>query len=189
MKDDIIRSYIDSDLVDTAKETAEAIGDYVADANRAYVDVATNVAREAGNLAVSAHNTLMDSAAGLAEGVEQYASEAYSSLKAQFASSANASSGAQAQAITMTAEEAFKNLPAISACDMPPEVQSLIEVKMSEELFRKYFEELKEQGSLDKVVGYLKNQPVAEEPATAATPDIELDRNSPAVANRLPSLG
>ncbi|OJU50105.1 MAG: hypothetical protein BGO03_09555 [Mesorhizobium sp. 61-13] len=189
MKDDIIRNYIDRDLIDTAKETAESIGDYVADANRRYVDVATDMAREAGNLAVSAHNTLVDSATGLAEGVEQYASEAYSSLKAQFASSANAISGAEAQAITMTAEEAFKNLPATSACDMPPEVQSLIEVKMSEELFRQHFEELKEQGSLREVMDFLKSQPLAEEPATTATPDIELDRNSPAVANRLPSLG
>jgi hypothetical protein len=186
MKDDIVGKILDSE---TIKGAATGVSDYVADTHKVYADVATNAVREAGDLAVSAHEALVDAATAVAEGVGQYAAQASASLKGQFTSWFNTNSGAEAQAVTMTAQEAFRNLPATGACDMPPEVQSLIEVKMSEELFRQHFEDLKAQGSLQQVVDYLKRQPVAEEAAPAATPDVELDRSSPTIAARLPSLG
>jgi hypothetical protein len=186
MKDDIITKILDSE---TVKDAATGVGDYLADTHTIYSEVATNAARQAGQLAVSAHDALVDAATAVTDGVQDYASEAAASLKGQFTTWFNASAGVGAQAIIMTADEAFKNLPATSACDMPPEVQSLIEVKMSEELFRQHFEELKEQGSLHQVVNYLKSQPLAEEAAPAATSDIELDRSNPASAARPPSLG
>jgi hypothetical protein len=186
MKDDIIKGILDSE---TIKGTATSVSDYLADAHTTYADVATTAAREAGHLAVSAHDTLVDAAATVVGGVQDYAAEAFSSLKGQVSRWFNRTSGAEAQAITMTAQEALKNLPAASACDMPPEVQSLIEVKMSEELFHQHFEELKVQGSLGRVMDYLKSQPAAEESAPAPASDIELDRNGPAIATRPPSLG
>jgi hypothetical protein len=186
MKNDIIKGILDSE---TIKDATASVSDYLADAHTTYADVATTAAREAGQIAVSAHETLAGAAVAIADGVQDYASEAATLLRGQVTSWFNANSGAEAQAITMTAQEAFRNLPAASACDMPPVVQSLIEVKMSEELFRQHFEELRAQGSLREVVDYLKGQPVAEEAALAATPDAELDRNSPAIAARPPSLG
>jgi hypothetical protein len=184
MKDGIINNILDSE---TIKDTATSVGDYLVDTHTTYADVAMSAAQQAGQLAVSAHDTLVDAATAVADGVGQVVSEAAASLKGQFTSWFNASSGAEAQAISMTADEAFRNLPASPACDMPPEVQSLIEVKMSEAMFRQHFEDLKAQGSLGQVVDYLKSQPVAEQAAPA--PDAELDRNGPTIAARPPSLG
>jgi hypothetical protein len=184
MKNDIIKGILDSE---TIKDATASVSDYLADAHTTYADVATTAAREAGQFAVSAHETLVDSVTAVADGVQDYASEAFTSLKGQVTSWFNANSGVEAQAITLTAQEAFRNLPAASACDMPPEVQSLIEVKVSEALFRRHFEDLRAQGSLREVVDYLKGQPVAEEAAPA--PDIELGRNTPTIATRPPSLG
>lgn len=186
MKDDIIKGILDSE---TLKDATTSVSDYLADTHTTYADVATTAAREAGQLAVSAHGTLVDAAVAIADGVQDHAAEAFTSLKGQVSSWFNTNSGAEAQALSMTADEAFKNLPATSACDMPPEVQSLIEVKMSEELFRQHFEELKAQGSLREVVDYLKSQPVAAEAAPAVAPDVELDRNSPTIVSKPPSLG
>lgn len=190
MKDDIIRAAINNDTVDNIKSAAESIGAFVIETNKSYVEFAESVVEEAGNLAVDTHRELVDLSEALVDGVERQTKDSYSSLKGQIASWFNSTSGAEPQqAIVLTAEEAFKNLPTTSACDMPPEVQSLIEVKMSEELFRQHFEELKEQGSLREVMDFLRSQPGADETAPAETPDSELNRNSPAVANRLPSLG
>ncbi|WP_156464996.1 hypothetical protein [Mesorhizobium sp. Root552] len=186
MKDDIISKILDSE---TIKDAATSVSDYLVDTHTTYADVATTAAREAGQLAVSAHETLVDTVTAIADGVQDYAAEAFTSLKGQVTSWFNTNSSAEAQAILMTAEEAFRNLPATSACDMPPEVQSLIEVKMSEELFRQHFEDLKAQGSLGQVVDYLKSQPVAEEAAPAAASDVELDRNSPTIVSKPPCLG
>jgi hypothetical protein len=186
MKDDIIKSIIDNE---TLKDTTATVGNYLADTHTTYADVATTAARQVGDLAVSAHETLVGTMTAVADGVQDYAAETFTSLKGQVTSWFNSTSGAQAQALTMTAQEAFRNLPVVSSCDMPPEVQSLIEVKMSEELFRQHFEELREQGSLREVVDYLKGQPVAEEAVPMATPDVELERSSPTIATRPPSLG
>lgn len=186
MKDDIIKSILDSE---TIKDATTSVSNYLADTHTTYADVATTAAREAGHLAVSAHETLVDAATAIVDGVGQYASQASASLKGQVTSWFNTSSGAQARAIAVTAQEAFQSLPAASACDMPPEVQSLIEVRMSEELFYQHFEELREQGSLREVVDYLKRQPVAEEAALAPAADVELDRNGLTIATRPPSLG
>lgn len=47
--------------------------------------------------------------------------------------------------------------------DMPPEVVSLIELKQSPALFKKQFESLKEDGSLDEVAAYIKDNPLRQE--------------------------
>lgn len=189
MKDDIIRAVTNSDSVDKINSAAESISEYIIETNEGYAEFAVSAAEKAGDLAIDTHSALVDAAEALVNGVERQVKESYSSLKGQIASWFNSTSGAEAQqAIVLTAEEAFKNLPTTSACDMPPEVQSLIEVKMSEELFRQHFEELKAQGSLHEVVDFLKSQPVVDEPGPAATQNSDLNPNGPTVIARPPSL-
>jgi len=59
--------------------------------------------------------------------------------------------------------EAFNGLPGVATDDMPPEVVSLIELKQSPALFKKQFESLREDGSLDEVAAYIKDNPLRQE--------------------------
>lgn len=59
--------------------------------------------------------------------------------------------------------DVFNGLPGVATDDMPPEVASLIELKQSPVLFKKQFEALKDDGSLDEVVAYIKDNPLLPE--------------------------
>lgn len=59
--------------------------------------------------------------------------------------------------------EVFNGLPCVATDGMPPEVASLIELKQSPALFKKQFETLKEDGSLDEVAAYIKDNPLLPE--------------------------
>jgi len=73
----------------------------------------------------------------------------------------NRITGSNAPNISLT--EVFKGLPGVATDDMPPEVVSLIELKQSPALFKKQFESLKEDGSLDEVAAYIKDNPLRQE--------------------------
>lgn len=73
----------------------------------------------------------------------------------------NRITGSNAPNISLT--EVFKGLPGMATDDMPPEVVSLIELKQSPALFKKQFESLKEDGSLDEVAAYIKDNPLRQE--------------------------
>lgn len=70
----------------------------------------------------------------------------------------NRIAGSDAPDISLT--EVFKGLPDVATDEMPPEVASLIELKQSPALFKKQFEALKEDGSLDEVAAYIKDNPL-----------------------------
>lgn len=67
----------------------------------------------------------------------------------------NRIAGSDAPNINLT--EVFNGLPSVATDEMPPEVASLIELKQSPALFKKQFEALKEDGSLDEVAAYIKD--------------------------------
>ncbi len=53
----------------------------------------------------------------------------------------------------------FNGLPNTVTDDMPPEVQSLIEVKANSDLFARQYEDLKAQGGLEAVAKYMADNP------------------------------
>lgn len=73
----------------------------------------------------------------------------------------NRITGSDAPNINLT--EVFNGLPGVATDEMPPEVASLIELKQSPALFKKQFEALKEDGSLDEVAAYIKDNPLRQE--------------------------
>lgn len=73
----------------------------------------------------------------------------------------NRITGGDAPDINLT--EVFNGLPCVAIDGMPPEVASLIELKQSPALFKKQFEALKEDGSLDEVAVYIKDNPLLPE--------------------------
>lgn len=92
---------------------------------------------------------------------------------------------------TATVADILKRLPLESAADMPPEVQSLIEVRGADEKLMSCFAELHEQGGLDEVMRYLDNQARMEEEAQAnPQPKPELEpSDGPAMSFTPPKLG
>lgn len=91
---------------------------------------------------------------------------------------------------TVTAAEILKRLPLESTADMPPEVQSLIEVRGMDEKLTSCFAELREQGGLNEVMRYLDNQPRMEEERARLQVQPDLDPgDGPAVKLSLPKLG
>ena len=57
----------------------------------------------------------------------------------------------------------FNGLPNTVTNDMPPEVQSLIEVKANSDLFARQYEDLKAQGGLEAVAKYMADNPAPPE--------------------------
>lgn len=91
---------------------------------------------------------------------------------------------------TATVADILKRLPLESTGDMPPEVQSLIEVRAVDEKLTSCVAELHEQGSLDEVMRYLASQPPMEEEPARRQAQPELDPGeSPEVKFSLPKLG
>lgn len=91
-------------------------------------------------------------------------SEAAGTLNAAVRGTANLwnrITGGDAPDINLT--EVFNGLPCVATDGMPPEVASLIELKQSPALFKKQFEALKEDGSLDEVAVYTKDNPLLPE--------------------------
>lgn len=91
---------------------------------------------------------------------------------------------------TVTVAEILRRLPLESAADMPPEVQSLIEVRGVDDKLSSCFAELRAQGGLDEVMRYLASQPRLEEENVRPQAQPDLDPgDEPAVKLSLPKLG
>ncbi len=93
-------------------------------------------------------------------------SEAVGTLNAAVRGTANLwnrITGSDAPAVAVNLVDVFNGLPGVATDGMPPEVASLIELKQSPALFKKQFEALKEDGSLDEVAAYIKDNPLSPE--------------------------
>lgn len=109
--------------------------------------------------AVAGMNAIGDTAAGLAEETASLAEKIYQKhVDVTQDVVENVLDSA-----TVTLSEILKRLPVESAADMPPEVQSLIEVRGADHKLSLCFAELREQGGLDEVVRYLETRSHLEE--------------------------
>lgn len=127
-----------------------------------------------------------DTATNLAEGVTSLAEKTYQS---HVDIAQNVVDGV-VDGATATVAEILKRLPLESTADMPPEVQSLIEVRGIDDKLISCFAELRELGGLDEVMRYLASQPPMEEEPARRQVQPELDPGeSPEVKFSLPKLG
>lgn len=109
-----------------------------------------------------------EKAASTAQNTKHYVSDTYDSIKGKYANWFNKNANPDETPSKLTPEQVYKALPEKSTPDMPPEIQSLIEVKASPKRFQQTFEDLRKQKSLDEVEKYINNNANADIEATAA---------------------
>lgn len=136
--------------------------------------------------AVTGINAIGDTTANLSERATSLAEDIYQ----KHMDMAQAVVDGVVDTATVTIPEILNRLPLESAADMPPEVQSLIEVRGAEDKLTSCFAELREQGGLDEVIRYLDQQRDIEEKRTVpqALPDLDPGER-PETKFTLPKLG
>lgn len=78
-------------------------------------------------------------------------------------------------------QTAYQKLPSKMTHDMPPEVAALVEVKASQPLFARQFNELREQGSLSEVQDYIEKH------SHQAVPLVDRSVNQPVQSYKTPT--
>lgn len=156
------------------------------DAGSAGRDMLVEVSQDVEAAAEAAMSAIGDSASSLAEKAAGLAGTIYQSHM----DAAQVVVDVVVDSATVTEAEILKRLPLESTADMPPEVQSLIELRGVDDKVTSCLAELREQGSLDEVMRYLDSQPQMEKEDTKRQAQPELNPGeSPEARFSLPKLG